>query len=56
MSQVLKSVDEIAYNCGYNDFVESERDTYEDNIRGIEDEIKELREELQDLENEEVTK
>ena len=41
-SQVLKAVDEIAYNCGHSE--------YNDNlISDIEDELEDLREELNEL-------
>lgn len=44
-SRVLKELDEIAYNYGYDDFVESERETYEGNINELQNELKEYEEE-----------
>lgn len=42
-SQVLKNVDEIAYNCGYNDYINSIISDKESEIEEIEAEIKSLK-------------
>jgi len=51
-SYVLKNVDEIAYNCGYNDYIDFKTRELNDEISTLEDEIKELETELKELEEE----
>ena len=43
-SQVLSELDPIAYDCGYYDFVESERYYYEEQISDLKSELEELEE------------
>ena len=40
-SQILKECDPIAYNCGYNDFIDSELSDIEYRIDELEEELKE---------------
>ena len=47
-SQVLKAVDEIAYNCGYDDYVDSELSRLNDELEDKEQELKDLETEEQD--------
>jgi hypothetical protein len=48
-ARVLKEVDEVAYNCGHNDYNDNE-------ISNLTEDIEELEQELKDLEEpEEVT-
>lgn len=48
-SEVLKRCDEIAYNCGYDDFVECEREHYEEEIDDLKTELNELEDELKEF-------
>lgn len=41
-SRTLKQIDEIAYNCGYNDWVDGEITELEEKIDELMDELKEL--------------
>ena len=51
-SQVLKAVDEIAYNLGYDEYTDEKKSDIEDAISELEDEIAELDEEKEDLKGE----
>ena len=42
-SEVLSKIDPIAYSCGYADFVDSERDSYEERINDLKSDIEELK-------------
>jgi len=42
-SKVLSELDPIAYNCGYGDYVESERESYQQTIDDIKEEIEDLK-------------
>ena len=49
-SHVLKNVDEIAYNCGMNEYNDEKMSELEDEIKGKEQELKELKaEEKQEI-------
>ena len=41
-SYVLKNVDEIAYNCGYNEYIDSEISDLNSEIEDLESEIKDI--------------
>lgn len=41
-SHVLKNIDEIAYNCGFSDYIDEELSNIEGEIDDLNDELKEL--------------
>jgi cell division protein FtsB len=48
-SRVLKELDEIAYNCGYNDYFDERLSELSDEIEGKRKEIDELKKEIVEL-------
>jgi len=48
-SHVLKNIDEIAYNCGYNDYFDEQLSKLENSIDDLTKELNELEQELKDL-------